>query len=207
MQTLPAFASKSAHHAVGRSRGEHGQTEQRHKAKGQTDSMHDFTRDFAPIEHQVGTIKSQMHRRVGKGTDPDHPAHVQKLVKAQDSAQRPHRESDEQEYQCPISGAMDQIGDRSWVEPYRVEIVNRLTERREQAYQRNDTERRYAVTGVAPNFERVSHRISAPSVASRDTHGIVHQVEQGPQCRLDSWTIREMSLRMRPRSASSWSSS
>ena len=53
---------------------------------------------------------------------------------------------------------MDQISDRPRVEANRVEIVNHLSERREQAHQRNDTEHRYAVAGVTPNFERMSQR-------------------------------------------------
>src|SRR5208337_4995679 len=66
----------------------------------------------------------------------------------------------ERDEQCPIAGTMDQISDWPRVEPYRVGIVNRLAERCEQAHQRNDTEHRYAVAGIAPNFERVSQRIS-----------------------------------------------
>jgi hypothetical protein len=54
---------------------------------------------------------------------------------------------------------MDQLSDRPRIEPNRVVIENRLARRCEQAHQRNDTERRYAVPGVAPNFERVSQRI------------------------------------------------
>ena len=52
-------------------------------------------------------------------------------------------------------------GDSDWprIEPNRVGIVNRLAQRREQAHQRNDTERRYAVAGVTPNFERVSQQV------------------------------------------------
>ena len=38
---------------------------------------------------------------IGKGTYPDHPTHIKKSVKAQDSAQWPHRERDEQEYESP----------------------------------------------------------------------------------------------------------
>src|SRR5208337_332330 len=156
---LPAFDPKSAHHAVGRSRRERGQTKQRHKAKRQAVSVHDFARDFAPIEHLVDNIKSEMRGGIGKGTDPNHPTHAKKLVIAQDSAQRPHRERDEQEYQCPIAGAVDQISDRPRIESNRVGIANHLAERREQTHQRDDTERRYAVAGVAPNFERVSQPI------------------------------------------------
>jgi hypothetical protein len=141
MQPLPAFTSKSAHHAVGRSRCKRGQTEQRHKAKRQAVSVHDLARDFAPIELQVKNIKSEMRGGIGEGTDSNHPTHVRKLVKAQDSAQRPHRERGEQQYQCPIAGAMDQISDRPRIEPNRVGIANRLAERREQAHQRNNTER------------------------------------------------------------------
>ena len=100
-----------------------------------------------------------MRGGIGKGTDPNHPTHVQKLLIAQDSAQRPYRERDEQEYQCPIAGAMDQLSDRPRIEPNRVGIVNHLAERHEQAHQRNDTEGRYAVAGVAPKFEWVSQRI------------------------------------------------
>ena len=121
--------------------------------------MHDFARDFAPIEHLVDSIKSEMRGGIGKGPDPNHPTHVQKLVVAQDSAQRSNRERDDQEYQCPIAGAMDQLSDRPRIEPNRVGLVNHLAERREQAHQRNDTERRYAVAGITPNLERVSERI------------------------------------------------
>jgi hypothetical protein len=60
-----------------------------------------------------------------------------------------HRRS----YQCPIAGAMDQLSDRPRLEPNRVGIVNRLAERREQAHQCDETERRYVVAGIAPNFE------------------------------------------------------
>jgi hypothetical protein len=128
--------------------------------------VHDFAHDFAPIEHLVDNIKSEMRGGIGKGTDPNHPAHVQKLVIAQDSAQRPYRERDEQEYQCPIAGAMDQLSDGPRIEPNRVGIVNHLAERREQANQRNDTGRRYAVAGVTPNFERVPQRIFPDDFAS-----------------------------------------
>ena len=54
---------------------------------------------------------------------------------------------------------MDQLSDRPRIEPNRVGLVNHLAERREQAHQRNDTERRYAVAGITPNLERVSERI------------------------------------------------
>src|SRR4029077_5387511 len=54
---------------------------------------------------------------------------------------------------------MDQLSDRPRIEPNCVGIVNHLAQRREQAHQRNNTERRYAVAGVTPNFERVSQRI------------------------------------------------
>jgi len=37
---------------------------------------------------------------IGKGTYPDHPTHIKKSVKAQDSAQWSHRQRDEQEYEC-----------------------------------------------------------------------------------------------------------
>jgi hypothetical protein len=96
---------------------------------------------------------------IGKGPNPNHPTHVQKLVIAQDSAQWPHRERDEQEYQRPAAGAVDLLSDRPRIEPNRVGLVNHLAERREQAHQRNDTERRYAVAGITPNLERVSQRI------------------------------------------------
>jgi hypothetical protein len=55
---------------------------------------------------------------------------------------------------------MDQLSDRPRVEPNRVGIVDRLAERREQEDQCDDTERRYMVAGVAPNFEHVSQRYS-----------------------------------------------
>ena len=54
---------------------------------------------------------------------------------------------------------MDEISDRPGIEPNGIQIVQHLTKRREQAHQRNDTERRYAVAGVTPNFERVSQQI------------------------------------------------
>src|ERR1700730_14778271 len=113
-----------------------------------------------PIEHLVDNVKSEMRGGIGKDTDSNHPTHVQGLVKTQDAAQRPHRERDEKEYQCPIPGALDQLSDWPRIEPNRVGIVNRLAERREQAHQCDDTKRRYAVAGVAPNFELVSQRIS-----------------------------------------------
>jgi len=87
--------------------------------------VHDFARDFAPIELQINNIKSEMRGGIGKGTDANHPTHVQKLAIAHDSAQRPHGERDEQEYQRPITGAMDQISDRPRVEADRVGLVNR----------------------------------------------------------------------------------
>ena len=113
----------------------------------------------SPVEHQIDYIKSEMRGGIGKGTDSNHPTHVQKLVKTQDFAQRPHRECDEKEYQCPIPGAMDKLSDRPRIELNRVGIVNRLAEWREQAHQCDDTEGRYVVAGIAPNFERVSQPI------------------------------------------------
>ena len=71
--------------------------------------MTNFARDFTPVEIQVKSIKGEMGGGIGKGTYPDHPTHIKKSVKAQDSAQRRHRERDEQEYECPIAGAVDQI--------------------------------------------------------------------------------------------------
>src|SRR5262249_50492178 len=116
MQPLPVFTSKLAHYAVGRSRCKSRQTEQRHETKCQAVSVNNFARDFTPVEIQVKSIKGEMGGGIGKGTYPDHPTHIKKSVKAQDSAQRPHRERDEQEYECPIAGAVDQISDRPRVE-------------------------------------------------------------------------------------------
>src|SRR5215510_4497378 len=109
MQPLPVFTSKSAHHAVGRSRCKSHQTEQCHKTECQAVSVNNFARDFTPVEIQVKNIKGEMGGGIGKGTYPDHPTHIKKSIKAQDSAQGPHRERDEQEYECPIAGAVDQI--------------------------------------------------------------------------------------------------
>src|SRR6202022_715495 len=89
MQPLPAFASHSSYYTVGRSRSERSQGEQRRKTKRQTGSVHYFARDFAPIEHQVDRIKSEMRAGISEGAYPDHPTHVQKPVKSQDSASRP----------------------------------------------------------------------------------------------------------------------
>src|SRR5215471_4582536 len=70
MQPLPVFTSKSAHHAVGRSRCESRQTEQRHKTKCQAVSVNNFARDFTPVEKQVKSIKGEMGGGIGKGTTP-----------------------------------------------------------------------------------------------------------------------------------------
>src|SRR5262249_39185750 len=83
MQPLPVFTSKSARHAVGRSRCKSRQTEQRHKTKCQAVSVNNFARDFTPVEIQVKSIKGEMGGGIGKGTYPDHPTHITKSVKAQ----------------------------------------------------------------------------------------------------------------------------
>src|SRR5262245_42643578 len=131
MEPLPVFTSKSARHAVGRSRCKSRQTEQRHKTACQAVSVNNFARDFTPVEIHVKNIKGEMGGGIGKGTYPDDPTHIKKSIKAQDSAQRPHRERDAQEYECAIAGTVNEISDRPRVELNRVGIVNRLTKRRE----------------------------------------------------------------------------